>query len=43
MKTITDQETTVRKAMEEQGKGSKAILESIERLNEITREVKGSA
>jgi methyl-accepting chemotaxis protein len=43
VKTVTDQETTVRKAMEEQGIGSKAILESIERLNEITGEVKGSA
>jgi methyl-accepting chemotaxis protein len=29
--------------MEEQGVGSKAILESIGRLNEITGEVKGSA
>ena len=43
VKTVTDQETTVRKAMEEQGAGSKAILESIERLNHITGEVKGSA
>jgi methyl-accepting chemotaxis protein len=43
VKTVTDQETHIRKAMEEQGTGSKAILESIERLNEITGEVKGSA
>ncbi|MDR0629931.1 MAG: methyl-accepting chemotaxis protein [Treponema sp.] len=43
VKTVTDQETTVRNAMEEQGIGSKAILESIERLNDITGEVKGSA
>ena len=43
VKTVTDQETTVRSAMEEQGVGSKAILESIERLNNITGEVEGSA
>jgi methyl-accepting chemotaxis protein len=43
VKTVTDQETMVRNAMEEQGIGSKAILESIERLNEITGEVKESA
>ncbi|MDR0629929.1 MAG: methyl-accepting chemotaxis protein [Treponema sp.] len=43
VKTVTDQETTVRKAMEKQGIGSKAILESIEHLKEITGEVKGSA
>ncbi|MDR0723154.1 MAG: methyl-accepting chemotaxis protein, partial [Treponema sp.] len=36
VKTVTDQETTVRNAMEEQGIGSKAILESIASLNEIT-------
>jgi methyl-accepting chemotaxis protein len=43
VKIVTDQETMVRNAMEEQGIGSKSILESIERLNEITGEVKGSA
>jgi methyl-accepting chemotaxis protein len=43
VKTVTDQETHIRKAMGEQGIGSKAILESIERLNEITGEVKQSA
>ncbi|MDR2417675.1 MAG: methyl-accepting chemotaxis protein [Treponema sp.] len=43
VKTVTDQEANVRSAMEEQGVGSKAILESIERLNEITGEVKRSA
>jgi methyl-accepting chemotaxis protein len=43
VKTVTDQEANVRSAMEEQGVGSKVILESIERLNEITGEVKGSA
>jgi methyl-accepting chemotaxis protein len=43
VKTVTDQEAAVRKAMEEQGAGSKTLLESIERLNEITGEVTGSA
>jgi methyl-accepting chemotaxis protein len=43
VKTVTDQETMVRNAMEEQGIGSKAILESIDQLNEITGEVKESA
>jgi methyl-accepting chemotaxis protein len=43
VKRVTDQETHIRKAMEEQGTGSKAILESIERLNEITGEVERSA
>ncbi|MDR1399152.1 MAG: methyl-accepting chemotaxis protein [Treponema sp.] len=43
VKTVTDQETNVRTAMKEQETGSKAILESIGSLNEITGEVKGSA
>jgi methyl-accepting chemotaxis protein len=43
VKTVTDQEANVRTAMEEQKTGSKAILESIGSLNEITGEVKGSA
>jgi methyl-accepting chemotaxis protein len=43
VKTVTDQERSVRAAMEEQGAKSKAILESIESLNGITGEVKESA
>ncbi|MDR1072935.1 MAG: methyl-accepting chemotaxis protein [Treponema sp.] len=43
VQTVTDQESGVRKAMEEQGAGNKAILESIGSLNEITLEVKQSA
>jgi methyl-accepting chemotaxis protein len=42
VKTVTDQEANVRIAMEEQETGSRAILESIGNLNEITGEVKGS-
>jgi methyl-accepting chemotaxis protein len=37
---VTDQETNVRNAMEEQGTGSKNILEAVSNLNEITGEVK---
>jgi len=40
VKTVADQETNIRKAMEEQGAGSKQILDSIGKMNEITREVK---
>jgi methyl-accepting chemotaxis protein len=43
VRTVTDQETRVRKAMEEQGTGSKVILESTGSLNEITGKVKQSA
>jgi methyl-accepting chemotaxis protein len=43
VKTVTDQEVNVRKAMEEQETGSKAILDSIGSLNAITDEVQGSA
>jgi methyl-accepting chemotaxis protein len=43
VKTVTDQETNIRQAMEEQGKGSQAILKSIGSLNDITGEVRRSA
>jgi methyl-accepting chemotaxis protein len=43
VKTVTDQESNVRVAMEEQETGSKAILEAIGNLNAITGEVKGRA
>jgi methyl-accepting chemotaxis protein len=39
---VTAQEAGIRKAMEAQGTGSKAVLESIGSLNEITGEVKQS-
>jgi methyl-accepting chemotaxis protein len=40
VKTVSAQESSIRSAMEEQGAGSKQILEAISRLNEITRQVK---
>jgi len=40
IKTVADQEENIRNAMEEQGHGSKQILEAIGNLNEITRHVK---
>jgi methyl-accepting chemotaxis protein len=43
VQTVTEQERSVRGAMEEQGIGSKAVLDSIGSLNEITGEVKRSA
>lgn len=41
--TVTEQETSVRSAMEEQGIGSKNILDSVGGLNNITGEVTKSA
>jgi methyl-accepting chemotaxis protein len=38
--TVAQQEENIRNAMEEQGTGSKQILEGTGRLNEITRQVK---
>jgi methyl-accepting chemotaxis protein len=43
VKTVLDQEENIRNAMEEQGQGSKQILEAVGRLNEITGKVKGSS
>jgi methyl-accepting chemotaxis protein len=43
IKTVSEQEENIRGAMEEQGAGSKQILESIGQLNEITRQVKSSS
>jgi methyl-accepting chemotaxis protein len=37
VKTVSDQEANIRSSMEEQGAGSKQILEYISHLNEITR------
>jgi methyl-accepting chemotaxis protein len=41
--TVSNQEENIRGAMEEQGAGSKQILEAIGQLNEITRQVKSSS
>jgi methyl-accepting chemotaxis protein len=43
VRIVSEQEENIRNAMEEQGKGSKQILESISRLNELTRMVKGGS
>ncbi|MHC6202520.1 methyl-accepting chemotaxis protein [Breznakiellaceae bacterium SP9] len=44
VKTVSEQEEKIRSAMEEQGQGSRQILESIGQLNEVTLMVKnGSA
>jgi methyl-accepting chemotaxis protein len=40
VQVVSMQEANIRAAMEEQGVGSKEILESIEKLNDITRRVK---
>jgi methyl-accepting chemotaxis protein len=43
VKTVADQEDNIRNAMEEQGAGSKQILEAIGQVNEITQQVKGGS
>ncbi|MDR0525440.1 MAG: methyl-accepting chemotaxis protein [Spirochaetaceae bacterium] len=40
---VSDQEANIRNAMEEQGAGSKQILESISRLNDLTRWVQSGS
>jgi methyl-accepting chemotaxis protein len=40
VRTVSDQETSIRNAMEEQGSGSQQILEAISKLNELTQKVK---
>jgi methyl-accepting chemotaxis protein len=43
VKTVSEQEATIRNAMEEQGQGSKQILDGIEKVTEITRNVKSGS
>jgi methyl-accepting chemotaxis protein len=43
VRTVSEQEENIRNAMEEQGAGSKQILDSIAQLNDITQRVKGGA
>jgi methyl-accepting chemotaxis protein len=43
VKTVSEQEETIRNAMEEQSVGSQQILEVISQLNEITGEVKNGS
>jgi methyl-accepting chemotaxis protein len=40
VRIVSEQEENIRNAMEEQGQGSKQILEAVGRLNEITSQVK---
>ncbi len=40
---VAEQEENIRNAMEEQGQGSKQILEAISFLNEVTQQVKGGS
>jgi len=43
VKTVAQQEETIRNAMEEQGEGSKQILDGIEQVTEITRHVQSGS
>jgi methyl-accepting chemotaxis protein len=43
VRTVAEQEDNVRNAMEEQGQGSRQVLDGIEHVNEITRQVKSSS
>jgi methyl-accepting chemotaxis protein len=43
VRTVSDQEENIRNAMEEQGQGSKQILDAVSRLNKITGGVKESS
>jgi len=43
VKIVSEQEENVRNAMEEQGQGSRQILEGVSNVNEITRQVKGDS
>jgi len=43
VKTVAEQEENIRNAMEEQGEGSKQVLQSAASLNEITQQVKGGS
>jgi len=43
VRTVADQEENIRNAMEEQGEGSKQILDGISNVNSLTRQVKSSS
>ncbi|MCL2127279.1 MAG: methyl-accepting chemotaxis protein [Treponema sp.] len=43
VKTVAEQEEGIRAVMEEQGTGSRQILEGVGNVNEITRQVKGDS
>jgi len=43
VRTVSDQEDNIRNAMEEQGEGSKQVLQSVGVLNGLTQQVKGGS
>jgi methyl-accepting chemotaxis protein len=43
VKTVAEQEENIRNAMEEQGQGSKQVLQSVSSLNDLTRNVKSGS
>ena len=43
VRTVAQQEEIIRSAMEEQGEGSKQILQGVNNINEITRDVKSGS
>ncbi|MDR1866819.1 MAG: methyl-accepting chemotaxis protein [Treponema sp.] len=43
VRKVSEQEENIRNAMEEQGKGSREVLESVGRLNDLTQKVKEGA
>jgi len=43
VKTVSDQEENIRNAMEEQGSGSKQVLQSVGTMNDLTRQVKSGS
>ncbi|MCL2440714.1 MAG: methyl-accepting chemotaxis protein [Treponema sp.] len=43
VKTVAEQEELIRNAMEEQGEGSKLVLNGISQVNEITKDVKSGS
>jgi len=43
VKTVADQEENIRNAMEEQGEGSKQVLQGVSSLNGLTQQVKGGS
>ena len=43
VRTVADQEDTIRNAMEEQGAGNKQILEGVSNVTDITRQVKSGS
>jgi methyl-accepting chemotaxis protein len=43
VRVVTEQESQIRSAMEEQGEGSKQVLEAVTNLNEVTQKVRSGS